>query len=107
MSPVSRPRSAAISVSVFAIPATRFAGCRAPGFDRRLRDLLGARLRAVGHDLVDHLRAEVRVVDRARLDRASLHVCTTRNYDHFFTTYFERACLRSATPPASSAARMV
>src|SRR5438270_845892 len=45
----------------------RAAGLGAHGLERLVDDLLGNRLLAVEHDLVDHLRDELRVVDRIRL----------------------------------------
>src|SRR5213078_870726 len=74
--------------------------------ERAVDDLLGGRLLAAAHDLVDHLRDERRVVDGIRLDRPGLDFGTARHQLPRFAPYFERPCLRSETPAASSAARM-
>src|SRR5262245_8533975 len=74
--------------------------------ERAVDDRLGGRLLAFDHHAVDQLRDELAVVDGVRAQRARLDLCTTRHYELFFAPYLERACLRSATPEASSAARI-
>src|SRR5262245_4191360 len=74
--------------------------------ERFVHDLLGDRLLAVQHHAVRELRDERRVVNRVGSKRARLDLGTPRHYELRFAPYFERACLRSATPEASSAARM-
>src|SRR6476469_5781334 len=70
-------------------------------------DRLGGRLLAVAHDAVHQLRDERAVVDRIRDHRARRDFCPARHYEALFLApYLERPCLRSATPEASSAARI-
>src|SRR6266550_3947964 len=71
-----------------------------------VHDLLGGRLLARGHHLVDDLGDERRVVDGIRLDRPGLDISTAGHYEPFLAPYLERPCLRSLTPAVSSAARM-
>src|SRR5689334_7731838 len=85
----------------------RAAGLRPDGLERVVDDLLGDRLLAVEHDLVDHLRHERRAVDGVGLDRADLDLGTTRHHEPRLAPYLERPCFRSETPPVSSAARMI
>src|SRR5262249_32335940 len=86
----------------------RPAGLRAHLLQGVIDDLLGDRLLAVEHDLVDDLRDERRAVDAVGVGGAGLNVSAARHYDApFLAPYFERACLRSAAPPVSSAARMI
>src|SRR5664279_51435 len=85
----------------------RLAGLGLDRLERLVDDQLGDRLLAVEHHLVDHLGDQLRVVDRVAEGHTGLNVCTTRHYEPFLAPYFERACLRSATPPVSSAARMI
>src|ERR1700761_5264723 len=68
-------------------------------------DLLGHRLLAVEHHLVDDLLDEAVAVDGVRLDRPDLGGSATGHY-LAFTPYWERAFLRSPTPAASSAPRV-
>src|SRR4051795_4670833 len=77
------------------------------GHDRQrvVDDLLGGRLLAVQHHLVDDLLDEPRAVDGVRLDGADLGGGATRHGYFFFTPYCERAFLRSLTPAASSVPR--
>src|SRR6476646_5402993 len=84
----------------------RAAGLRSHCLERAVHDLLGDRLLAVEHDLVDHLCDERRAVDGVGLDLPDLDLRAARHYEPRFAPYFERACFRSATPPVSSAARM-
>src|SRR6266576_3187208 len=84
-------------------PARLFADLVQGGVD----DRLGGRLLAVPHHAVHQLGDQGRVVDRVRDDRARGDFCAARHYEAlFFAPYFERPCLRSATPEASSAARI-
>src|SRR6476661_92963 len=83
----------------------RAAGLRPDLVERVVHDLLGDRLLAVQHDLVDHLRHEDGVVDGVGRGLAGLDLSSARHYAPLLAPYFERACLRSATPPVSSAAR--
>src|SRR6266581_1193376 len=85
----------------------RTAGLRPDGLERAVDDLLGDRLLAVEHDLVDHLRHERRAVHGISVGGAGLDLGTTGHYEARFAPYFERPCLRSETPPVSSAARMI
>src|SRR5436305_14005284 len=86
----------------------RPAGLRAHLLQGVVDDLLGDRLLAVEHHLVDHLGDERRAVDAVGIDRAGLDIGTARHQLlPFLAPYFERACLRSVTPPVSSAARMI
>ena len=48
----------------------------------------------------------LRKVARVRLDDARRDLCTARHYEPRFAPYFERACLRSATPDVSSPPRI-
>ena len=48
----------------------------------------------------------LRKVARVRLDGARGDLCTARHYEPRFAPYFERACLRSATPDVSSPPRI-
>src|SRR5437588_8226059 len=84
----------------------RAAGLRPDGVECAVDDLLGDRLLPVEHDLVDHLSHEDRPVDGVGSGLASLDLCAARHYAPLLAPYFERACLRSATPPVSSAARI-
>src|SRR6185437_1242359 len=84
----------------------RTAGLLADLVERRVDDRLGGRLLPVAHDAVDQLCDELAVVDGVRDRRAGGDLCATRHYELFLAPYFERACLRDATPDASSAARM-
>src|SRR5438270_779918 len=56
----------------------RSAGLRADGLERRVDDLLGDRLLAVEHHLVDHLRDERRPVDGIGRNRPDLDLGTAR-----------------------------
>src|SRR6266496_4346205 len=86
----------------------RPAGLRADLLERVVDDLLGDRLLAVEHDLVDHLRDERRGMDGVGLDGPGLDFASAgHQFEPLLAPYFERACLRSATPPVSSAARMI
>src|SRR3954447_14452511 len=85
----------------------RAAGLRPHGLERPVDDLLGSRLLAVEHDLVDHLRHERRAVDGVGLDRTDLDLGATWHHEPRLAPYFERPCFRSETPPVSSAARMI
>src|SRR3954453_7131656 len=67
-------------------------------------DLLGGRLLAVEHHLVDDLLDELRVVKRVGLDRPTT-CCSTAGHYLAFTPYCERAFLRSETPAASRVPR--
>ena len=69
-------------------------------------DLLGERLLAVLHHLVDHLRDQLAVVDGVRLDRPDLDLGTPGHQLPRLAPYLERPCLRSETPDVSSAARI-
>src|SRR5262249_11942080 len=70
-------------------------------------DLLGGRALPVQHHAVDPLRDEAGLVDGIRVQRTSLDLCTARHAQlPRLAPYLERACLRSATPDESSAARM-
>src|SRR5690348_4805406 len=84
----------------------RAAGLRPDGLERLIDDLLRDRLLAVEHDLVDHLRHELRAVDGVAVDPANLDFRAAWHYEPLLAPYLERACRRSATPPVSSAARM-
>src|SRR5690349_907997 len=69
----------------------RPAGLRPDLLERVVDDLLGDRLLAVEHDLVDHLRDERRAVDGVGVDRARLNLGTAGHYEPpFFAPYFER-----------------
>src|SRR3954453_15153501 len=86
----------------------RTAGLRADLLQRVVDDRLGGRLLAVEHHLVDHLGDERAVVDGVAARNSGLDLGTARHYEPLrFAPYFERACLRSETPPVSSAARMI
>src|SRR4029077_8670453 len=85
----------------------RPARLRADLLERVVDDRLGDRLLAVEHDLVDNLRDERRRIDSVAFGHAGLDLASARHQLPFFAPYFERACLRSATPPVSSAARMI
>src|SRR5436305_9443750 len=76
----------------------RAAGLRPDRLERLVDDLLGDRLLAVEHDLVDHLRDELRVVDGVGADLANLDLGAARHYEPLFAPYLERPCRRSATP---------
>src|SRR5438270_10639456 len=67
----------------------RPAGLRADRLERLVDHLLGDRLLAVEHDLVDDLRHELRAVDGVVAGHAGLDVCATRHYEPFFAPYFE------------------
>ena len=71
---------------------------------RVVDDLLGRRLLAVEHHLVDDLLDEARAVDGVRRDGTDLCGGAARHY-FFLTPYCERAFLRSLTPAASSVPR--
>src|SRR5436305_1529688 len=76
----------------------RATGLRPDGLERAVDDLLGDRLLAVEHDLVDHLRDELRAVDGISLDVADLDLGTTGHHEPRLAPYLERPCLRSETP---------
>src|SRR5581483_7143124 len=85
----------------------RLARALADLIERAVDDPLRGRALAVAHHPVDHLRDQARVVDRIRVQRTNLNLCAAGHaYDPRFAPYLERACLRSATPEASSAARI-
>src|SRR5690349_14325759 len=70
-------------------------------------DRLGDRLLAVAHHTVLELRDELALVDGIRGDRTRGDLGAARHQPWpFLAPYFERPCFRSATPAASSAARM-
>src|SRR5690242_18796315 len=83
------------------------AGLRPDGLERAVDDLLGDRLLAVEHHLVDHLRHGLRAVAGVGFDLADLDLGTTRDHEPGLAPYLERPCLRSEAPPVSSAARMI
>src|SRR3954454_18167611 len=85
----------------------RAAGLRPDRLERAVDDLLGDRLLAVEHDLVDHLRHERRAVHGIGLDLANLDFPTAWHHEPRLAPYLDRPCLRSETPPVSSAARMI
>src|SRR5439155_17697283 len=72
--------------------------------ERVVDDLLGGRLLAVEHHLVDDLLDELRVVKRVGLDRPA-SCCRATGHYFAFTPYWERAFLRSETPAASRVPR--
>src|SRR6476646_7140957 len=73
------------------------------GVDDRLRD----GLLAVAHDAILELCDELALVDGVRRNRTRRDLGAARHQlAPFLAPYFERPCLRSATPEASSAARM-
>src|SRR5215217_4483662 len=75
--------------------------------ERAVDDLLGDGLLTVQHHAVRELRDELALVHRVGDGGARLDLCATRHYEEpFLAPYLERPCLRSATPEASSAARM-
>src|SRR3954454_3600749 len=74
--------------------------------ERAVDDLLGDRLLPVQHHAVRQLRHELALVHRVGERQTRLDLCATRHYEPFLAPYLERPCLRSATPEASSAARM-
>src|SRR5262249_23981465 len=75
--------------------------------ERGVDDRLGNRLLSVAHHAVLKLRDQLALVDRVRGDRTRGDLGTAGHQPWpFLAPYFERACLRSATPAASSAARM-
>src|SRR5207237_9034600 len=73
---------------------------------RAVHGRLRGRLLPVLHHAVDQRRHELALVDGVHDQGARLDLCAARHYELFFAPYFERACLRSATPEASSAARI-
>src|SRR5256885_2457093 len=58
------------------------------------------------HQLVDHLRDALRVVDGIRLDLADLDIRAPGHYEPVLAPYLERPCWRSETPALSTAARI-
>src|ERR687898_2441167 len=84
----------------------RLSGLLADLGQRAVDDLLGERLLAVEHHLVDHLGDERALVDGVGLDGPCLHFGTAWHYEPRFAPYLERPCLRSETPDVSRAARI-
>src|SRR4051812_36079961 len=84
----------------------RAAGLRADPVEGAVDDRLGGRLLALDHHAVDQLGHELAVVHRIGTERTRLDLCATRHQELFLAPYLERPCLRSATPEASSAARI-
>src|SRR5205823_3318797 len=84
----------------------RLAGLRADLLEGVVDDLLGDAFLPAAHDLVDHLLDEDGAVDGIRLDGPDRDFGAAWHYDPLLAPYFERPCLRSETPAASSAARI-
>src|SRR6059058_4577629 len=84
----------------------RLAGLGPDLLQRVVDDLLGDALLPARHHLVDHLSNEDAPVDGIRVQGPNRDLCAAGHYDPRFAPYFERACLRSETPAASSAARI-
>src|SRR5579872_6911859 len=75
--------------------------------ERAVDDLLGDGLLAVEHHAVHQLRHELALVDGVGGDRPRRDLGSARHYfPPFLAPYFERPCLRSATPAVSRAARI-
>src|SRR5438270_934922 len=72
----------------------RAAGLRPDGLERAVDDLLGDRLLPVEHDLVDHLRDELRAVHGVSLDLTHLDFRTAWHHEPRLAPYLERPCLR-------------
>src|SRR5207302_2057185 len=69
-------------------------------------DRLRGRLLPVEHDPVHDLADQARAVDGIRLGSPNRDFCAARHQLPRLAPYFDRPCLRSETPAASSAARI-